>query len=126
GFVYGDLLMRVLYRVRPYEKFQNSANTLYWHWNEQVKRDVGKGNWKTYCKNIKAIIHDFDRLEITDQIKPKVGVVGEILVKFHPTANNDIVGLLEAEGAEAVVPDLLGFGLYSCYNASQKKKYLGG
>ncbi len=126
GFVYGDLLMRVLYRVRPYEKFQNSANTLYWHWNEQVKRDVVKGNWKTYCKNIKAIIHDFDRLEITDQIKPKVGVVGEILVKFHPTANNDIVGLLEAEGAEAVVPDLLGFGLYSCYNASQKKKYLGG
>lgn len=126
GFVYGDLFMRVLYRVRPYEKFKNSANALYEKWNEKVKKDIVKGNWKTYCKNIEDIINDFDALEITDEVKPKVGVVGEILVKFHPTANNDIVGLLEAEGAEAVVPDLLGFGLYSCYNASQKRKYLGG
>ncbi len=125
GFVYGDLFMRVLYKVRPYEKFKNSANTLYEHWNEKVKKDVVKGKWSTYCKNIENIIRDFDILEITDEVKPKVGVVGEILVKFHPTANNDIVGLLEAEGAEAVVPDLLGFGLYSCYNASQKRKYLG-
>lgn len=125
GFVYGDLFMRVLYRVRPYEKFKDSANALYEKWNEKVKKDVTKGNWKTYCKNIEEIIYDFDNLEITDEVKPKVGVVGEILVKFHPTANNDIVGLLEAEGAEAVVPDLLGFGLYSCYNASQQRKYLG-
>ncbi|MEY8321641.1 acyl-CoA dehydratase activase-related protein [Lachnospiraceae bacterium 46-61] len=126
GFVYGDLLMRVLYRVRPYEKFKNSASTLYEYWNEKVKKDIVKESWKTYCKNIENIVRDFDALEITNEIKPKVGVVGEILVKFHPTANNDIVGLLEAEGAEAVVPDLLGFGLYSCYNAAQKRKYLGG
>ncbi len=124
GFVYGDLFMRVLYKVRPYEKIKNAANTLYEYWNQKIKEDVKTGNWKTYCKNIENIIEDFDSLEITDEVKPKVGVVGEILVKFHPTANNDIVGLLEAEGAEAVVPDLLGFGLYSCYNASQKRKYL--
>ena len=59
-------------------------------------------------------------------VKPRVGVVGEILVKYHPLANNDIVGLLEREGAEAVVPDILGFGHYSAYNSVQKEKYLGG
>lgn len=58
--------------------------------------------------------------------KPRVGVVGEILVKFHPTANNDLVNLLEREGAEAVVPDLLTFALYCCHNQVQKEKYLGG
>lgn len=126
ALIYGDLFMRVLYRVRPYEKFKNSANILYEKWNEKVKEDVRKGNFKKFNQNIKDIIEDFDNLEITDQVKPRVGVVGEILVKFHPTANNDIVALLEAEGAEAVVPDLAGFALYCCYNSTQKVKYLDG
>lgn len=126
ALVYGDLFMRVLYKVRPYEKVKGSANALYEKWNEKIKESVKKGSFSTFHKNIWAIVHDFDKLEITDEVKPKVGVVGEILVKFHPTANNDIVGLLEAEGAEAVVPDLLGFGLYSAYNSVQKQKYLGG
>ncbi|MCQ4725476.1 2-hydroxyacyl-CoA dehydratase [Anaerotignum faecicola] len=123
AFVYGDLFMRVLYRVRPYEKVKGSANMLYEKWNEKVKKDVRTG--KNYKENIENIVKDFDALEITDVKKPRVGVVGEILVKFHPTANNDIVNLLENEGAEAVVPDLLGFGLYSAYNSVQKHKYLG-
>lgn len=126
GLVYGDLFMRVLYRIRPYEKVSGSADALYHKWNERVKKDVLKGNWKVFCKNIEDIISDFDALEITDEVKPRVGVVGEILVKFHPTANNDIVHLLEAEGAEAVVPDLLTFFSYCCFNSIQKHKYLGG
>ena len=64
-------------------------------------------------------------LPITDERKPRVGVVGEILVKFHPVANNYLVDLLEAEGAEAVVPDLTDFILYTCYNANFKADYLG-
>ena len=124
AFVYGDLFMRVLYKVRPYEKVKGSANALYRKWNEKVKFDVRTGS--NFKANIEGIIRDFDNLDInTDIKKPKVGVVGEILVKFHPTANNDLVGLIEKEGAEAVVPDLLGFGLYSAYNSVQKHKYLG-
>lgn len=88
-----------------------------------VKRDVRTG--RNFKQNIKAVVKAFDEFEITDVKKPKVGIVGEILVKFHPTANNDLVGILEKEGAEAVVPDLLGFGLYSAYNSVQKHKYLG-
>ena len=64
----------------------------------------------------RQIIRDFDNLPMTDEKKPRVGVVGEILVKFLPAANNYIVDLLESEGAEAVVPDLTDFLLYCCYN----------
>lgn len=126
AFVYGDVFMRVLYRTRPYEKVKGSANALYEKWNEKVKKDVAKGNFHTYAENIRGIIREFDELALLDIEKPRVGVVGEILVKFHPTANNDLVNFLEREGAEAVVPDLLTFGLYCCYNATHKEKYLGG
>lgn len=126
ALVYGDVFMRVLYRTRPYEKVKGSANALYEKWNEKVKKDVATGKFRTYAENIRGIIREFDELELLDVKKPRVGVVGEILVKFHPTANNDLVNLLEREGAEAVVPDLLTFGLYCCYNATQKEKYLGG
>lgn len=125
AFVYGDLFMRVLYRTRPYEAVPGSANALYEKWNEKVKKDVQKGGWKTYCENIRGIISEFEALPLRDVVKPRVGIVGEILVKFHPTANNDLVNLLEREGAEAVVPDLLTFGLYSCRNAEEQEKRLG-
>ena len=76
-------------------------------------------------KNIRGIIRDFDRLPITDEKKPRVGIVGEILVKFLPDANNHLVELLEEEGAEAVMPDLLDFMFYSFYNSNFKAEYLG-
>ncbi len=126
AFVYGDLFMRVLYRTRPYEAVKGSANALYDKWNEKVKRDIAKADIGTFKQNLRDIVKEFDELELLDIVKPRVGVVGEILVKYHPLANNDIVGLLEREGAEAVVPDILGFGHYSAYNSVQKEKYLGG
>ncbi len=123
SFVYGDLFMRVLYRTRPYERVEGSANALYEKWNEKVKRDVREG--KNFAQNLEGIVKDFDALPLNGVKKPRVGIVGEILVKYHPTANNDIVGLLEKEGAEAVVPDLLTFALYTCYNSTIKNKFLG-
>ncbi|MBP2033664.1 putative CoA-substrate-specific enzyme activase [Clostridium algifaecis] len=126
GLIYGDLFMRVLYRVRPYEKIPGSANMLYNNWIEKCKENVRNGNHNEFKKNIYAIVEDFDNLEISDIKKPKVGVVGEILVKFHPTANNNIVHVLESEGAEAVVPDLTDFLLYCAYDAKFKHEYLSG
>ncbi len=125
ALVYGDLFMRVLYRVRPYEKVKGSANSLYKKWNEAVKENLINGKKKEFNSNIIKIIKDFDNLPIIDVPKPKVGVVGEILVKFHPTANNDIVGVIESEGAEAVVPDLIDFFLYCTYDTKFKADYLG-
>lgn len=73
----------------------------------------------------REIVDDFDRIPITDEKKPRVGIVGEILVKFAPAANNHLVELLESEGAEAVVPDLLDFMLYCFYNQIYKAEHLG-
>ncbi len=126
ALVYGDVFMRCLYRVRPYELTEGSANELHMRWQERLSEDLTKGSWSRFKKNIKEIIHDFDTLPIDENLKkPKVGIVGEILVKYAPAANNYLVDLLEAEGAEAVVPDLIDFFLYTCYDATYKAEYLG-
>lgn len=114
SLVVGDVFMRVLYRTRPYEAIPGSANQLYEKWNaiaeEMFKERV---SFKAFHKLLKNIIQDFDRLPLKPIKKPRVGVVGEILVKFHPTANNQIVETIEREGAECVMPDLLDFFFYS-------------
>ncbi|WP_315167025.1 acyl-CoA dehydratase activase-related protein [Metaclostridioides mangenotii] len=124
--IYGDLLMRVLYRVRPYEKVEGSTNALFKKWNDVCKESLVKGKLSEFKKNVNSIVNDFDNLEILDVQKPKVGLVGEILVKFHPVANNNLVDILEVEGAEAVVPDLTNFFLSCAYNTVFKHDYLEG
>ncbi|MCR4435424.1 MAG: acyl-CoA dehydratase activase-related protein [Clostridiales bacterium] len=126
ALVYGDLFMRVLYRVRPYEKIKGSANLLYEKWVEKCKESVRSGNFKVFKKYVHSIVEEFDNLELNDVKKPRVGLVGEILVKFHPTANNNIVEVVEAEGGEAVMPDLMDFLFYSAYNSIYKHRYLSG
>lgn len=124
--VYGDLLMRVLYRVRPYEKIPGSANLLLAKWLNICRDDITRASHRGFRDNIYGIVEEFDRFEITDIKKPKVGVVGEILVKYHPAANNHVVSLLESEDAEAVVPDMLDFFLYSVHDGIFRHRYLAG
>jgi len=126
ALIYGDLFMRVVYATRPYEEVAGSADALFDHWYQIAKADLHNGNNRSFKENCKKIVHDFDNLPLLAVIKPKVGVVGEILVKYHPTANNDIVSLIENEGAEAVVPDLLDFFLYGFHNSNFKYEHLGG
>lgn len=126
GVVYGDLLMRVLYRTRPYEEVEGSANAMYNKYLSLINDNVKSGSMKEFKQLTKQIVDDFDHLPLKDIKKPRVGVVGEILVKFHPDANNDLVDILEQLGAEAIMPDLLGFFLYSAFNNNFKYEYLGG
>ena len=126
ALVYGDLFMRVLYATRPYEATPGSANALYEKWTETCKKSVQNGKFKEFKRNLRGIVEDFDKLPLKEGlVKPKVGVVGEILVKFLPAANNYLVDLLESEGAQAVVPDMLDFFMYGSYDAHFKAKYLG-
>ena len=127
GVVYGDLFMRCLYRVRPYEKENGSANALHQKWLEiaidSLVNSKSKWSYKAVCS---GIVEAFDNLPIDETLrKPRVGVVGEILVKYMPLANNHLVDLLEAEGAEAVVPDLMDFLNYCVYNGDYKHEFLG-
>lgn len=120
----GDLLMRVLYRTRPYEAVPGSANELYSKFNERAIRQIKSLSISGYHRLVRDIVREFDQLPLRNVHKPRVGVVGEILVKFHPTANNDIFGTIEAEGAECVVPDLADFLFYSFVNGIYKHKTL--
>ena len=118
ALVIGDVFMKVLYATRPYEAVPGEANALYEKWNARVKEEIRKPGFGrgVATKLIKQIVEEFDTLPRKNVVKPRVGVVGEILVKFMPVANNNIVDLLESEGAEAVVPDLMDFFLYCIQN----------
>lgn len=123
GAMYGDIFMRVLYRVRPYEAVAGSANALYESWVERCQENVRNGSVKQFRKNVYQIVKEFDELEILNIKKPRVGLVGEILVKFHPTANNEIVEIIEREGGEAVMPDLIDFFQYCFYNTDFENEH---
>ncbi len=127
AIVYGDLFMRCLYRVRPYEITPGSANKLHKKWEkiciDSLINEKTKYSYKAVCQ---GIVKAFDTFPIhEDMRKPRVGIVGEILVKYMPLANNNLVELLEREGAEAVVPDLLDFFNYCVYNSEYKHEFLG-
>lgn len=126
AMVYGDLLMRLSNAMRPYEKNIGETNERLARWLKELKPSLAKMGLREYHRNICRIIQDFDNMEILDIKKPKVGVVGEILVKFHPFANNYIVDILEKEGAEAVLPDLIDFFLYCAHNGIYSRKKLAG
>lgn len=126
ALIYGDALMRVVYRTRPYEKVKGSVNELYKKWNNIFKDSLQSSSPMLFNKNMRSMIEEFDSIEITNEKKPRVGLVGEILVKYHPTANNNIIEILENEGAEVVVPDLADFLLYCLYEGDFKEKNLTG
>jgi predicted nucleotide-binding protein (sugar kinase/HSP70/actin superfamily) len=127
GVVFGDIFMRCVYRMRPYEVREGSVDECHQKWLEVVKEFVTSKHlsFAKFQRLCREIIEDFDKIEISDITKPRVGVVGEILVKFAPAANNHLVELLESEGAEAVVPDLMDFMLYCFYNQIYKAKEFG-
>lgn len=124
--VYGDLLMRLTFATRPYEKNAGETNALLNQWLNELKPTLAAMSIREYHRNIRQIVKDFGNIEILEIRKPKVGVVGEILVKFHPFANNFIVDVLEKEGAEAVMPDLMDFFMYCAYGTIFRRKKLAG
>ena len=126
--VFGDIFMKCVYRLRPYEAVPGSVNAMHEKWKKVCQDFVSHGypSRRRFNRLCREIIEDFDNhIELLDVKKPRVGVVGEILVKFLPAANNYLVELLESEGAEAVVPDLLDFLLYCFYNQNFKVEKLG-
>ena len=127
GAEFGDIFMRCVYRMRPYEAVPGSVDALHRKWLKEVIPFVsGKHiSYAKFNKMCRQIIRDFDAIPLRDVEKPRVGVVGEILVKFSPAGNNHLVELLESEGAEAVVPDLIDFMLYCFYNQIYKAEHLG-
>ncbi|MBR2527151.1 MAG: 2-hydroxyacyl-CoA dehydratase [Blautia sp.] len=125
--IFGDLLMKCIYRMRPYELEKGIVNRKHEEWEKRILTflsgsSVSHSRFKQMCRDL---VQDFDKIPISNIKKPRVGIVGEILVKFMPAANNYLAELLEAEGAEPVVPDLIDFMNYSFYNQNFKVENLG-
>ncbi len=126
ALLYGDLIMQLLYRTRPYETERGSANRLYRSLMSRAKTLIPRTDRKSFYQLCQDTIERFDALSLTnDRSKPRVGVVGEILVKFHPTANNQVVEVIEGEGCEADVPGLVDFFLFGMSNAINTAGELG-
>ncbi len=121
----GDVLMRLRLAVRPFEKIKGSTEQLYSVWLAHCQELLSNFSTKKYKQLIRAMVADFANLESIAEKKPRVGVVGEILVKFHPYANNQLIELIEEEGGEAVVPDFIDFFLYCLYDSQFNAEHLG-
>ena len=138
ALIIGDLLMKCLYRVRPYEVTPGSANQLYHTWDTIVRETlehhgysktarkfIGKG-YLPYQTLVKEIVKSFDALPLKDEPrKVRVGVVGEILVKYQPDANNHVVDVIESQDCEAVVPGIMEFMTTRPYISDWNEHYLG-
>ncbi len=127
ALVFGDLFMRCLYRVRPYELVPGSADALHAKWRDIcIDALTNPKSLRNYVGLCSSIVSAFDNLPLREQVrKPRVGVVGEILVKYMPLANNHLVEILEREGAEAIVPDIMDFFNYCVYGGAYKFNFLG-
>ncbi|MBQ7677628.1 MAG: 2-hydroxyacyl-CoA dehydratase, partial [Lachnospiraceae bacterium] len=128
ALIFGDIFMRCINRMRPYELHAGQTNKVHEKWKHRVIKFVTKKHLLShaiFARMCRDMIRDFDSIPITDERKPRVGIVGEILVKFLPAANNHLAELLESEGAEAVIPDLTDFLLYCFYNTNFREEHLG-
>ena len=115
--IYGDLLQKLLYKNRPYEIHKGETQAIFEKWLDKCKKLVAKSNTLEFKDAIYEMVNDFEKIQIDTSIeKPRVGVVGEILIKYHPFGNNFVVDVLEREGAEVIVPDLMGFVKYFVMN----------
>ncbi len=121
----GDLLVRVSMRVRPYEVNKGETNDLLENYLDTIALDMKNMTKSKYRVYAEDIVNVFDNIEIRDIKKPRVGIVGEILAKYHPAANNNLIDILEEEGAEVVISDLADFMMYCLYNGDFKNKHLG-
>ena len=126
ALMYGDLFMRCVYRIRPYETEIGSSEKLMKDWQTRLSKDLKRASLFKFKKNLQKIVADFDDLPKCADRKPRVGLVGEILVKYHPGANNNVVKTIEKEGGEAVMPDMVDFFLYGFYNNVIKRTLLDG
>ena len=126
GMIYGDALQQVLYRTRPYEKVKGTAEALFHKWQKKCAEQLKKADFKSFKRNIRDLIDEFDHIDMSETMKPRIGLVGEIYVKFHPIANNHIVRMIEEEGGEIIVSGLADFFLYGQLDNQFRHKYLSG
>ncbi len=123
GILYGDMIEKLTLRTRPYEAHIGASDALYKKWSDICTNSLHDFGNKLFARNIEAMLHDFASVPITNEQKPRVGMVGEILIKYHPDANNQTIQVIEAEGGEAVPTEFANFMLYCLYDNIDFKRH---
>ena len=129
SMVYGDMLMMLANQCRPYEVEEGSTDALIDRWVEKLAAEFkvrGKMAEKNVRKNLELIAEDFANLEVKRVPKVKVGIVGEIYVKFAPLGNNNLEDFLMAEGIEPVLPGVMDFFIFKIDNRIVDVNIYGG
>jgi predicted CoA-substrate-specific enzyme activase len=126
ALICGDLIMKLLYEVRPYEIIKGEADRIAGLCANRCKKNLREGSRAAFREDLRFVICEFEKIQVSGVKKPRVGLVGEILVKYHPAANNDMAKFLESEGAEIAVPGFTEFFLYCAYGKLTDPKYLSG
>ena len=126
AMVYGDLLMRLLLRTRPYELRPGEATKVYNEWSSKYKHAIANGRGPGFSSIVSETVSDFNGIQVSEIEKPKVGIVGEILVKYHSGANERLVDLIESSGGEAVLTDMASFLLYCLFDPVYRYRSLSG
>ena len=110
AIILGDLLQKMLHKNRAYEITKGESDKKYNEWLEKCREIVAHGSWKQFKQSIYDIVDAFEKIDLDMSVtKPRVGIVGEVLIKYHPFGNNYVAEFLEKEGAEVVLPDFMGF-----------------
>ncbi|MBQ8331452.1 MAG: 2-hydroxyacyl-CoA dehydratase [Clostridia bacterium] len=128
AILYADLLMLLRNQCRPYEIKKGESEALAQAWTDRLAAEMGASNKISYKKikeTYKKILADFNKIPRAEVHRTRVGVVGEIFVKYSPLGNNNLEDFLVKEGAEVTVPGLLDFCLYCVYNNLMDTKLLG-
>ncbi|MBE6576183.1 MAG: 2-hydroxyglutaryl-CoA dehydratase [Ruminococcaceae bacterium] len=127
GVLYGDLLMLLKNQCQPYEIKAGESEALALAWTDRLVKEQSERriNYRRVKENYRAILRDFSAIECREEQRVKVGIVGEIFVKYSPLGNNNLEDFLLSEGAEVVVPGLTDFALYCVYNTLVDRELYG-
>ena len=126
GILLGDLIQKLYFHTKTYEKIAGEANKAL-SFSSQIAQDLmAKGKRAQFKACVTRVIEAFSKIKLREETRPKVGIVGEILLKYHPKANLDLMNKIIEEGAEPVLGDIASFVLYCLNDSIYQARYMKG
>lgn len=123
GFLYADTMMWLKNQVKPYELETGATDTIVNKWIDKITKQFDSTSFMHMKKNYRQMISDFANIKRSSEEKIRVGIVGEIYMKYAPLGNNELEDFLMQEGCEPVVSGVMDFGLYCLENSSVDHAY---
>ncbi|MCL1842698.1 MAG: 2-hydroxyacyl-CoA dehydratase [Defluviitaleaceae bacterium] len=124
-FLYGDILMRLFNQCVPYEREKGSTQKIVDKWVAKLLEQMSGAHFKKTSANYKTIIADFAKIPRSGVLKKKVGIVGEIYIKYSPLGNNELEKYLVSQGAEVINSGMMEFSMYRIHSMIHECKLYG-